>query len=104
MKILPAASLLATALLLAACSSAPRNEAPVSIPGLPEPLPQRPLEEPEHGISHTAAGIGVDHPYRPAGPALRPRRSPRWRDGEHEGDLGEASPVELRVHGRWSPD
>ena len=45
MKTLPTASLLATALLLAACAAAPKNEAPVSIPGLPEPLPPPAMDD-----------------------------------------------------------
>ena len=39
MKILPIASLLATALGLAACAGTSRNEAVVEIPGVPAPLP-----------------------------------------------------------------
>lgn len=45
MKILPAASLLALALLAACASSESRNQAPVSIPGLPEPLPPPALDD-----------------------------------------------------------
>lgn len=45
MKIFPTASLLATALLLAACVGAPRNEPVQKIPGLPEPLPPPALDD-----------------------------------------------------------
>lgn len=45
MKTLPTASLLATALLLAACASASRTEAPVAIPGLPEALPPPAMDD-----------------------------------------------------------
>lgn len=45
MKILPAASLLALALLAACAGSEPRNQAPVTIPGLPEPLPPPAMDD-----------------------------------------------------------
>lgn len=45
MKILPAASLLAFALLAACAGSEPRNQAPVTIPGLPEPLPPPAMDD-----------------------------------------------------------
>lgn len=45
MKILPTASLIATALLLAACAGAPKNEPVVALPGLPEPLPPPAMDD-----------------------------------------------------------
>lgn len=103
MKTFPIASLLASAVLLAACAGTPRNEPAPAIPGLPEPLPPPAMDD--VGIPSAPADQFIAAIARHCGQAFLGRvvvDTPEAADSPFAGKalvmhVRECDPDELRV-------